>query len=501
MKFESQGLQAIAVYQPNLMMLTSELVNKLRFANNAEELMQLDNTSRNEDQVTEWEEHLRDCMETVGHVSQLYPAEVMGIVLPLFIADRQQYVHVHECLAAGADGKPVLTFPTAETQQAVYVVSRDMATMTQVVGRLAGYFTDSLHTTRFSESLALAQSLVDTLQYGESNKLYTIDGPFTDVHIQTVFTLKLFGGWFASCCRAARETPEEHVKFNTMVLSTVSCSWQLVINPPTVDPTLTQVLLGAAADLLATTAMVVRPQQLLQSPQLDHIIANQSAYMSQPTALRATLCSASVHALLLPWHGVPEADQHWELREAKFAQLFGALFGALPAMAQQISEDVQPLCNLLAAVTRSLGQHGKSSKAIFMKGLSSLLPSILQMFQAYAAYSGPMSAILDLVLAMFESVATMLPAEFVNQAMQRFLHYFSKEQMQKLAVPGAESANQSRILEIFFAVLKLLVQSRSAVFRQFLGDIILICVDAVYTLTGSAPVGVRQLRHEFWHQF
>eukprot|EP00040_Diaphanoeca_grandis_P042295 m.264641 g.264641 ORF g.264641 m.264641 type:complete len:1083 (-) comp57275_c0_seq1:29-3277(-) len=481
MKLEQQGPDSVTRYKQALTMLTSELVGKLRFSRNSKELMEFDNETRNDDAVTEWEEHLRDCMETVAMVSQIFSQDVMALVLPQYLEDLQKYSHVHECVVTGANGLQ-LSFANNDMQQLLFFITRDVATMTQVVGRLVHRFSESSDPAVQVQCMQLIQNLVGVLQYQDQHKLYTVERLFVDVHVQIFSTLKVFGGWLAAYGRSTRDQPEESQQFIKIILAVVTCVWTLLSQTSLGVASANPIFVEAAADTLEMVCKVAKPRFLLQSDQFLTLLNNVDVIQRQPLKIRKVLCSAYFYALLTPWYDTTEANQQWAQREGKFLEVFSAVFGSVPQIVSAATnhEQIKDMFELLAVVTLSMRDHNKVSKAIFMKGLNELLPTILQSFQVYTAQPAVLGSILDLLFVIFDSVTTLLTTEFVQQVMGMFLTFFTKEQIESLSLPGGQ--NKSVILEKFFQILKLLVSTRSNLFKPFLAEIVGLCVTTIFTI-------------------
>lgn len=65
---ETAGPAAAEAYRECLVLLTSELVGKLRFSRNGRALMAFDNETRNDASLTEWDEHVVTCTEIMFEV-------------------------------------------------------------------------------------------------------------------------------------------------------------------------------------------------------------------------------------------------------------------------------------------------------------------------------------------------------------------------------------------------------------------------------------------------
>lgn len=144
-------------------------------------------------------------------------------------------------------------------------------------------------------------------------------------------------------------------------------------------------------------------------------------------------------------------------------------------------------CTVLATLTRAMREHAKTTRAAYAKAIAPVLPVVLHLFQACAQAPGTVGDVLDLLLALFESLASLLDGTFVEEAISRFIAFFSAGQLRTLAAKGKDN---DVVMARFFTLIQLLVQERSAAFRRFFGGVVAICIDAVGTvLVSCAPRG------------
>jgi hypothetical protein len=81
-KQEQVGPESIVMYRECVLMLATEVIDRIRFSQNFGALEKIDDAERNIDGLTEWDEHIRDCTAILGQISTLYAADLVEVRFP-----------------------------------------------------------------------------------------------------------------------------------------------------------------------------------------------------------------------------------------------------------------------------------------------------------------------------------------------------------------------------------------------------------------------------------
>jgi len=78
-------------YRAGMESLLRELLKKMMFRTNGQDLAEINDVAEDADGATEWDSFVRDCVDIVGKVADLFPDPVLGLVVspapnPLFLS-------------------------------------------------------------------------------------------------------------------------------------------------------------------------------------------------------------------------------------------------------------------------------------------------------------------------------------------------------------------------------------------------------------------------------
>eukprot|EP00038_Savillea_parva_P031793 m.90509 g.90509 ORF g.90509 m.90509 type:complete len:1089 (+) comp9865_c0_seq1:735-4001(+) len=484
-KQEQVGAESVVVYRECVLMLATEVVDRLRFTHHCQTLDRIDDSVRNEDGLTEWDEHLRDCTMVLGQISVLFPAELLDITVPLFRTDMEAYVGITNYIQQSPDGSVQLNFPDEATQNGFYVVCRDLRTTTQLVGKLSNYFIEG-DMAHIAQAFHIVKSIVDLFQFSEDNKLYCLGHIFSTVHAELAGALSAFVLWFQRALRTFHDQPDEGQRLRDLTETTVVCAATLLRTPPPGEDA--PVLEQAAAELLGRMCTVARPPFLLEIDVFSALLDEATGIMSRLSGpARTALTVALAHAIILPWHDVMDDKQDWVSREGKFVEFFSSIFAPLADGSAPDAAWVVAGYRALAAVVRSVRDQPRAVQLIVTKAIQPTLPVVLQLFETCADDPTIIAAVLELQLALFESIAPLLGEEYMRMSIGVFMNFFSDDVLRSLA-SGDDGAEM--VIETFFKVLQEVVRGHGALFRRFFGDVLTLLVTAVATLGESDDIAI-----------
>jgi hypothetical protein len=488
---------SLARYRDCLLLLGTELLKKIRFKFNGTSLIKLDNVETNDDLMTELQEHVSDCTNVIVEIAKLYPHDIVGTAVAQFIEHADVFLRIHENVAGEAGQVPRLTFRSVAARQTIYVMCRDLITSTQVVGKLAFYFTEDF-AARLDSALGFMERLVGLLRYSDQHKLYLVDALLAEVHAEALMAVKALSYWITEFGRVAQGHGTEAIqRFRAIVTAVIELSL-LPFHLPAGLVAL-PIVSQAAAQLLHTVTSQIRPGFLLEVPCLVDSVKRGGGICSalEPTTRLAVVTSLS-NALLLPAAGVPQASINWEPRAAQHRELIGGLLGGyiglqsqpefaagqLPAGGEACIKDA---CTVLSALAKSVREQPVVTKDVLVKTLTPLFPStllLLRIMQILSGNKGVLELVLQMFLDFFEGIGTRLEGGFIQQTVDSFLAVFTPDQLTVLVAPdGGGNLGVVKFLQI----LAFFVQDRGKTFKRYLPEIVSLCIERIYPIVADLP--------------
>ena len=71
----------IEKYRNGLVALLRELLKKIMFKTNGQDLMEINDVAEDADGATEWDSFIQECVDIIGHVADLFPEAVLECVV------------------------------------------------------------------------------------------------------------------------------------------------------------------------------------------------------------------------------------------------------------------------------------------------------------------------------------------------------------------------------------------------------------------------------------
>uniref|UniRef100_A0A8C5SED7 Exportin 6 n=1 Tax=Laticauda laticaudata TaxID=8630 RepID=A0A8C5SED7_LATLA len=455
-------------YEDALVLLLTEVLNRIQFRYNQAQLEELDDETLDDDQQTEWQRYLLQSLEVVAKVMELLPT------------------HAFSTLACGLASPGHRLNITAENDcRRLHCSLRDLSSLLQAVGRLAEYFTGDMFAARFSDALTVVERLVKVTLYGSQIKLYNIETAvpsvlkpdLIDVHAQSLAALQAYCHWLA------QYYSEVHQQNLTQFVSLVSTALEAIA--PLISSKVQEKLLLSACHLLVSLATTVRPMFLISIPTMQKMfnrITDSSAQRLSDKA-QILLCRSLSNILLLPWPNLPEAEQQWAIRSTNYASLISALTrdyrslkssAILPQRKNQQDNSKSPQCRFLVVI--NMGDTG--DEGVLLRA------SIRYLFREKASLLGYITdKMLSFFLTLFQSLRVQMGVPFTEQVIQTFLNMFTREQLAESILHDGSTG--CRVVEKFLKILQVVVQEPGQVFKPFLPNIIALCMEQVYPIVAE----------------
>ncbi|XP_043349462.1 exportin-6 isoform X5 [Dermochelys coriacea] len=427
-------------YEDALVLLLTEVLNRIQFRYNQAQLEELDDETLDDDQ-TEWQRYLRQSLEVVAKVMELLPTHAFSTLFPVLQDNLEVYLGLQQFVVTSGTGHRLNI--TAENDcRRLHCSLRDLSSLLQAVGRLAEYFIGDVFAARFNDALTVVERLVKVTLYGSQIKLYNIETAvpsvlkpdLIDVHAQSLAALQAYSHWLAQFySEVHRQNPEQ-------IISLVSTALEAII--PLISSKAQEKLLLSACHLLVSLATTVRPVFLIRIPAVQKVFNRITDTSAQrlPDKAQVLVCRALSNVLLLPWPNLPENEQQWAVRSTNHA-------------------------SLISALTREY-RHLKSS---------AILPQ-----RKVRLEDNVTDEMLSFFLTLFQGLRVQMGVPFTEQIIQTFLNMFTREQLAESILH--EGSTGCRVVEKFLKILQVVVQEPGQVFKPFLPSIISLCMEQVYPI-------------------
>ncbi|XP_058012882.1 exportin-6 isoform X2 [Ahaetulla prasina] len=483
-------------YEDALVLLLTEVLNRIQFRYNQAQLEELDDETLDDDQQTEWQRYLLQSLEVVAKVMELLPTHAFSTLFPVLQENLDVYLGLQQFVVTSGTGHRLNI--TAENDcRRLHCSLRDLSSLLQAVGRLAEYFTGDMFAARFSDALTVVERLVKVTLYGSQIKLYNIETAvpsvlkpdLIDVHAQSLAALQAYCHWLAQFYN------EVHQQNLTQFVSLVSTALEAIA--PLISSKVQEKLLLSACHLLVSLATTVRPVFLISIPTVQKMfnrITDSSAQRLSDKA-QILLCRSLSNILLLPWPNLPDAEQQWAIRSTNHASLVSALTrdyrslkssAILPQRKNQQDNTkvlIHQTLSVLEDIVESVSGEATKSRQICYQSLQESVQVSLALFPAFIHQSDITDKMLSFFLTLFQSLRVQMGVPFTEQVIQTFLNMFTREQLAESILHDGSTG--CRVVEKFLKILQVVVQEPGQVFKPFLPNIIALCMEQVYPIVAE----------------
>ncbi|XP_038274733.1 exportin-6 isoform X1 [Dermochelys coriacea] len=480
-------------YEDALVLLLTEVLNRIQFRYNQAQLEELDDETLDDDQQTEWQRYLRQSLEVVAKVMELLPTHAFSTLFPVLQDNLEVYLGLQQFVVTSGTGHRLNI--TAENDcRRLHCSLRDLSSLLQAVGRLAEYFIGDVFAARFNDALTVVERLVKVTLYGSQIKLYNIETAvpsvlkpdLIDVHAQSLAALQAYSHWLAQFySEVHRQNPEQ-------IISLVSTALEAII--PLISSKAQEKLLLSACHLLVSLATTVRPVFLIRIPAVQKVFNRITDTSAQrlPDKAQVLVCRALSNVLLLPWPNLPENEQQWAVRSTNHASLISALTreyrhlkssAILPQRKVRLEDTkviIHQTLSVLEDIVESISGESTKSRQICYQSLQESVQVSLALFPAFIHQSDVTDEMLSFFLTLFQGLRVQMGVPFTEQIIQTFLNMFTREQLAESILH--EGSTGCRVVEKFLKILQVVVQEPGQVFKPFLPSIISLCMEQVYPI-------------------
>uniref|UniRef100_A0A8C5JTV9 Exportin 6 n=1 Tax=Junco hyemalis TaxID=40217 RepID=A0A8C5JTV9_JUNHY len=451
-------------YEDALVLLLTEVLNRIQFRYNQAQLEELDDETLDDDQQTEWQRYLRQSLEVVAKVMELLPTHAFSTLFPVLQDNLEVYLGLQQFVVTSGTGHRLNI--TAENDcRRLHCSLRDLSSLLQAVGRLAEYFTGDVFAARFNDALTVVERLVKVTLYGSQIKLYNIETAvpsvlkpdLIDVHAQSLAALQAYAHWLAQFySEVHRQNPEQFISLVSTALEAIT---------PLISSKVQEKLLLSACHLLVSLATTVRPVFLISIPAVQKVfnrITDTSAQrlpdkVSSPTAVP---------------HGNEGSEQQLLPLALQRKTHHPSCFAAKVIIHQTLS--------VLEDIVESVSGESTKSRQICYQSLQESVQVSLALFPAFIHQSDVTDEMLSFFLTLFQGLRVQMGVPFTEQIIQTFLNMFTREQLAESILH--EGSTGCRVVEKFLKILQVVVQEPGQVFKPFLPSVISLCMEQVYPI-------------------
>ncbi|KAK3089908.1 hypothetical protein FSP39_007563 [Pinctada imbricata] len=512
-KLHERGSDSLSLkgrYQEGLLSLVSSMMQKLQYRFNQSQLEELDDEVLDDDSETEWQQFLRQSLEVVAKVAEIYTADTFRLLYEPFNEQLEVYLGLEQFILNNAQGRQ-LTITAENECRKLHCSLRDLSSLIQALGRLAEHFIGEKFLERFADGTMLIERLVHTVVYGSKSRLFDVmstiqnvlPSDFVEVHAQSIASVKAYSHWLSQYNAESQREVQEKAKFKTLITTLLN---SLV---PLLSKETPERIVHSIAHLLLSISTTVRPVFLLDITSVQTMFnnASQGVYGELSTEVQLLVYRSLSNSLILPWPNLSDPDQDWTSRSShhltfvqKLAQYFLQLKNtaaltenkALQAEAKPvIKRTLQVFEDWIEAVAGEINK----SKQICYQSLQEVIQVALALFPVYISQSDVVDSMMSFFLALFQGLRVQMGVPFAEQTIQTFMNFFTQEHL--AAGICQESSTGHSVVEKFLKILELIVQEPGSSFKAFLPRIISICMDQIYPIIAQRPSP--DIKHVLYH--
>ncbi|KAL7752229.1 Exportin-6 [Sorochytrium milnesiophthora] len=329
-----------------------------------------------------------------------------------------------------------------------------MTSALRIYGRCADVLSSQFDTT-FQLASVLYNKFVEVLEQSVQQQLMTEpSGEIASIVQQLVSTLQCFVPWLAQC--RSGNVGDSFGSSYARLVDCVICLLTSASAPPAV--------LEVSSRLLLSITTTVRPETLLSLESVQQLLSQCYSLSHLPSSCTITLYTALNNAIVLPFFGLKQSEQKYEQRSAmcsaflapvveQFAQIPERRLGDAAQRSQSLGA-----AKALAAITRSVAAGSTATKACVYEGVQRVVQHSTSLVAMATQQHDTelLLDVLDLQVALFESVRTKLPSEFVQHTISQAAAIIKSPDLTLVA--GRSNVSMCSIVNKFLSMIKVVVE-------------------------------------------
>ncbi|XP_048575902.1 exportin-6 isoform X2 [Nematostella vectensis] len=488
----------VSRYKDVLMLLLNDILKKIQFHHNHDQLEELDDSDMDDNAETEWQAFQRNCLEIVAKLAELLPAEAFTALFPLFSKYIDVYLGLGQFITKTAEGTFHMDLGGEMECRQLHCSLRDLSTIERALGRLVEHFIGEVNFgNRFSDGEAIVDRFCHVALFGTQMKLYSIKSTMPsllqpdliEVHAQALAALQAYCHWLSQFYLESQRQQQHHDKFATLVSTIINALIPLLSKEVPHRVSL------PACHLLNSLTSTVRPSFFIALDKVQSLYRDISngSLGGVPLEIQVLVFRSLSNALVLPWPYVSGNEQQWEMRSQNHLSLIKGLtsrykemtsspgFSTSKELQQAAKPSLQYTLHILQDLVSAVAEDQVTkTKVILYHSIQDVVQLTLTVFPLYANEPDAIDAILGFLLALFQSLKIQIGTAVTEQIVQRLMSIFTRDQLYATIVH--ESSLGSRVVEKFLRLLQLLVQEPAASFKAFLPGIISLSMDQLYPI-------------------
>lgn len=482
-------------YRDALVSVMNEVLRKMQFCFNQSQLEEMDDEILDDDEETEWQHFLRQCLEVVAKIAELLPTEAFGLLYPVFQENLDVYLGLGQFVIDSSEGRKLNIAAENECRK-LHCTLRDLSTLLQALGRLADHFIAEKFVSRFENALSLVERFCQAAVYGSSSKLFwvktavptVLQPDLCEVHAHVLAALQAYSHWLAQFYNETQRQGATQGKFLPLLTNIVEAIEPLLAKH--VPPKIVQ----AAAHLFLSLSATVRPTFLVELSQVQKMFndVSRGSMTSHPTEVQLIVCRALSNILILPWPNIPEREQQWSARSENhlgFIRRITSEYRALKTM-PNLSKDkalqarakptIHKTLHLLSDQVESIAGEVSKTKQVCYHSLQESIQVTLHLFPIYIHQPDVVEDMMGFYLALFQGLRVQMGIPSIQNTISIFVNLFTRDQLAETI--AHESTAGTRVVEKFLHILEIIIQEPGSAFKAFIPNIISICMDHIYPI-------------------
>ncbi|KAG1658541.1 Exportin-6 [Nymphon striatum] len=461
-------------YKDALLSLVTHITQKYQFKFNQSQLEELDADWCDDNNETEWQNFLRQCIEIIARVSDLLPIETFNLVESLLQQNSSLYQDLQSSLrlnSLNSSGQPLGSLNESEYCR-LHCILRDLSSTLQTVGRFSNHFIGENFSSHYSVARLTVKRLCDIVIfssklpefYANSNVPLVLKTDFIEVHAQALASLKAFTHWMAEYYMESLK--QKHLEDDA--ISLIQSILQSTIT--VIDKNVPEKITHSAAHLLMSITSTVRPSFINHLPAVQSLL-NIEKFQNLVLESQLLVYRSISNILLLPWPFTSEINQQWEQRLITYSSFIKSVTSTFFMCVQNIpdfaenkkaQEEAKPAIKWTLRVLQGIVEsHGDS----VLKTKQNLYQNIYEPVE----------------------IALQLFSVYINQFVDVNFSHLPSSQDQVTMNILQEDSSGIKVVEKFLNILQLIVREPGSAFQMFLPDTLKLCMSQIYPVVAQRP--------------
>lgn len=451
-----------------LLSFGTELLNRMRYMNNAAELSDVEDGLENEHGETDYDLFLNDVLDIMFKLTELYPDDLVQLVCKEF---------ENLCLSFEAiSGSPRNDGRLIEETAHIYYVFKDLRTYLRIIGRLSEMFTEKFEPA-FNLVYGLLTRVLGLIELALHRFIaYQDFGDYPKLGSELFSIFKSYVYWLVLFNQRgeAGENEELRGKFDLLCgslfrLCFIAC-----------QPNIHDKITLAASQVFVIVVKSVKPSRLLTYPGVGEFLSGIHDLSASCTAeVKKNLYSGTSSACL---NLFPADKNNFSSQYYSFVQGLTIPFAELVTnpefYSKRIYADPQVFAKLnhlivvLNALVDSVALEKTQAKIVLYDNIRETIPHIMRLFVECRDNLEMVSPIMDFSVTLFSALRKQMGLESASSVLGTLITFLDGDRMTKLL----NDEKGSNLVCKFLSLLMILVEDNSKMFDSLLPSVISFCL-------------------------